>query len=98
MEVLGFKHVRLSNRYRTAIIEGHYKSSGYWAKEMTGRIKVEGEALKNLFYYTTCLKCAEAYGKNYVVLLGRCDLSAAPPSGCRWPPANTIEPMTPDVD
>jgi len=22
-----------------------------------------------LFYYTTCPKCAEAYGKNYVVLL-----------------------------
>lgn len=38
MEVPGPEHVRLSNRYRTAVFEGHYKNSGYWAKEMTGRI------------------------------------------------------------
>jgi hypothetical protein len=29
--------------------------------------------------------------------LRRFTLNAAPPSGCRWPPANTVEPMTPDA-
>ena len=69
-EVPGAEHVRLTGRYRTAVFEGHYKNSGCWAQEMTDRMKAEGEALKKiLFYYTTCPKCAEAYGKNYVVLL-----------------------------
>jgi len=39
---------------------------------MTDRMQAEGETLKKiLFYYTTCPKCAEAYGKNYVVLLAQ---------------------------
>ena len=68
----GAEHVRLTGRYRTAVFEGHYKNSGCWAQEMTDRMKAEGEALKKiLFYYTTCPKCAEAYGKNYVVLLAQ---------------------------
>ena len=71
-EVPGAEHVRLTGRYRTAVFEGHYKNSGCWAQEMTDRMQAEGEALKKiLFYYTTCPKCAEAYGKNYVVLLAQ---------------------------
>jgi len=37
---------------------------------MAAHVKSKNKTLKQqLFYYTTCPKCAEVYGKNYVVLL-----------------------------
>jgi hypothetical protein len=33
-------------------------------------VRSKGKTIKRqLFYYTTCPKCAKHYGKNYVVLL-----------------------------
>ncbi len=46
--------------------------AGKWAKEMTSYVSEKGHTIKQLyFYYTTCPKCAKAYGKNYVVLLAQ---------------------------
>ncbi len=69
-ELPGATTVSLSGRFRSRVFEGHYRHAGTWAKEMTAQIAEQNETLKRLlFYYTTCPKCAEAYGKNYVVLL-----------------------------
>ena len=39
---------------------------------MTAEVAEQNETLKKMFfYYTTCPKCAKAYGKNYVVLLAQ---------------------------
>ena len=37
---------------------------------MREHVQARGKELRRLlFFYTTCPKCAKAYGKNYVVLL-----------------------------
>ncbi|MBC8326985.1 MAG: hypothetical protein H8E27_15300 [Verrucomicrobia subdivision 3 bacterium] len=66
----GADNVKLSGRFMSRVFEGHYRHAGQWAKEMAGHVAEKNETLKRqLFYYTTCPKCAETYGKNYVVLL-----------------------------
>jgi len=69
-ELPGADNVKLSGRFLSRVFEGHYRHVGKWAKEMVAHVAEKNETLKRqLFYYTTCPKCAEAYGKNYVVLL-----------------------------
>ena len=52
------------------MFEGPYSASGRWAKEMRAALAAEGHDAKKLyFWYTTCPRCAKAYGKNYTVLL-----------------------------
>jgi hypothetical protein len=61
---------RISGTFLTKVFEGPYKNAGKWAKEMKSYIKAKGREIKKMyFFYTTCPKCAEFYGKNYVVLL-----------------------------
>jgi hypothetical protein len=59
---------RLSGDYVTRVFEGPYSKGKDWHEEMkalsTSRGKSDG---KIWFFYTTCPKCAKAYGKNYVV-------------------------------
>jgi hypothetical protein len=51
---------------------GPYQNAGKWAQEMQAYVKGQGKELKKLyFFYTTCPKCAKAYGKNYVVLFAQ---------------------------
>jgi len=39
---------------------------------MVNQMKSEGRMVKKVyFFYTTCPKCAKAYGKNYVVVLAQ---------------------------
>jgi hypothetical protein len=69
-ELPGADNVKMSGRFLSRVFEGHYRHAGKWAKEMAAYVSEKNETLKRqLFYYTTCPKCAEAYGKNYVVLL-----------------------------
>ena len=54
----GADNVQLRERFLSRVSEGHPRHGE------------KNETLKRqLFYYTTCSKCAKAYGKNYVVLL-----------------------------
>lgn len=65
----GVIDVKVSGKFLTRVFEGPYKNIKKWEKEMKEYVKAEKETLKHMyFYYTTCPKCAEAYGKNYVVL------------------------------
>lgn len=64
--------VRISGTFLTKVFEGHYKNAGKWAKEMVEYVKSKAKDMKKMyFFYTTCPKCAEYYGKNYTVILAQ---------------------------
>jgi len=71
-EVPGAQMAKLSGTFLTKVFEGPYQNAGLWAKEMVEYVKGKGKELKKLYFsYTTCPKCAKAYGKNYVVLFAQ---------------------------
>ncbi len=70
--VEGAKMATLSGTFLTKVFEGPYQNAGKWAQEMASYVKNKGKDLKKLYFsYTTCPKCAKAYGKNYVVLFAK---------------------------
>jgi hypothetical protein len=71
-EVSGARMAKISDTFLTKVFEGPYQDAGKWAKEMEKFVKGKSKEMKKLyFYYTTCPKCAKAYGKNYVVLFAQ---------------------------
>ena len=71
-EVPGAKMARISGTFLTKVFEGPYKNAGKWAQEMKAYIKSKGRHMEKMyFFYTTCPKCAEVYGKNYTVILAK---------------------------
>lgn len=71
-DVPGAKTATLSGTFLTKVFEGPYKNVGIWMREMKDEIEKKGKAIKKLYCsYTTCPKCAKAYGKNYVVLFAQ---------------------------
>ena len=71
-EVPGAQMATLSGTFLTKVFEGPYQNAGKWAKEMAEYVKNKDKELKKLYFsYTTCPKCAKAYGKNYVVLFAQ---------------------------
>ncbi len=67
-EVEGLDNVRLSGDFLTKVFEGPFRDAGKWAKETEEFAGAKGRQMNRLFFYfTTCPKCAEQYGKNYVV-------------------------------
>jgi hypothetical protein len=66
------KMISMSGTFHTKVFEGPYKNIGIWAQEMDDYVKSKDKTINKLFYfYTTCPKCAKAYGKNYVVLFAQ---------------------------
>ncbi|KIM10929.1 MAG: hypothetical protein KU37_07375 [Sulfuricurvum sp. PC08-66] len=64
----GEENVRISGDYLTKVFEGDYTQMGKWYKAMDEYAKTQGKkVMKQHFFYTTCPKCAKAYGQNYVV-------------------------------
>ncbi len=73
-DVPGAKMAQISGKFLTKVFEGPYKNAGIWAKEMQEYVKGQGQTMKKLYFsYTTCPKCAKAYGKNYVILFAQID-------------------------
>lgn len=71
-EVPGSEMERISGTFLSKVFEGPYKNAGQWANEMKKYVLSKGKELNKMyFFYTTCPKCAEFYGKNYVVLLAK---------------------------
>ncbi|MDP2932850.1 MAG: hypothetical protein Q8N81_01845 [bacterium] len=71
-DVPGAQMATLSGTFLTKVFEGPYQNAGKWTKEMKGYVTGKGKEIKKLYFsYTTCPKCAKAYGKNYVVLFAR---------------------------
>jgi len=71
-KVPGAQMATLSGTFLTRVFEGPYQNAGKWAEEIKEYVKSKGKALKKLYFsYTTCPRCAKAYGKNYVVLFAQ---------------------------
>jgi hypothetical protein len=66
------KMATLSGTFLTKVFEGPYSDVKKWIPEMMSYVASKGKTLKKLYFsYTTCPKCAKAYGKNYVVLFAQ---------------------------
>ncbi len=79
-EIPGAQMERISGVFFTKAFEGPYSKARQWAKEVTTLMEQRGRPPKNLyFWYTTCPRCAKAYGENYVVLVAEHATDAPPP-------------------
>ena len=64
--------VKISGTFLTKVFEGHYKNVRNWIGEMKTYVESKKRDMEKMyFFYTTCPKCAEHYGKNYVVILAK---------------------------
>jgi hypothetical protein len=64
----GEEMTTLSGDYITKVFEGPYSKVKGWHEEMRALAKTRNAESKPIyFFYTTCPKCAKAYGRNYVV-------------------------------
>ena len=71
-DVPGARMTSLSGTFLTKAFEGPYRDMRRWIEDMKRHVDSQGRELKKLlFYYTTCPKCAKAYGKNYIVLVAQ---------------------------
>ena len=71
-DVPGAEMARISGTFLSKVFEGPYKNAGKWAKETKAYVKSKAKNIKKMyFFYTTCPKCAEFYGKNYTVILAK---------------------------
>jgi hypothetical protein len=66
--VEGEEMTTLSGDYLTHCFEGPYSQVGHWCRELQDLARDRGHSPGKLyFFYTTCPKCAKAYGRNPVV-------------------------------
>lgn len=71
-EVPGAETIRLTGTFLTKVFEGPFSQARRWCDEMAAYVEKKGKRLETLyFFYTTCPRCAKAYGKNWVVALAR---------------------------
>lgn len=71
-EVPGQTMVKLSGTYLTRVFEGPYRDMPYWMEAMREHVVTSGATLDKVYgWYTTCPRCAKAFGENYVVLLAK---------------------------
>jgi hypothetical protein len=67
-DVPGEEMTKLSGDFVTKVFEGPYSRTGDWHDQMQALAETKGKTAKDIyFFYTTCPKCAKAYGQNYVV-------------------------------
>jgi len=71
-EVPAARMVKVSGNFLTKVFEGPYQNAGKWVKDMKDYLQSKGKKLEKMyFFYTTCPKCAQFYGKNYTVILAK---------------------------
>lgn len=71
-EIFGAQNVTLSGRFLSKVYEGDFKNTGKWCKDFENYAKGKGMEIKKWYmWYTTCPKCAQKYGKNYTVIIGK---------------------------
>jgi len=70
-DVPGAEMTRISGTFLTKVFEA-VQDVRSWVEEMKAHVKAKARQMKKMyFFYTTCPKCAEFYGKNYVVILAQ---------------------------
>lgn len=71
-DVAGEEMTTLSGDFITRVFEGPYRRAGQFEHDMRIAAKAMGKtAAEVYFFYTTCPKCAKAYGENYIVGVAR---------------------------
>jgi hypothetical protein len=71
-DVPNAKMATLSGTFLTKVFEGPYSDVGKWIPQMKAFVASRNKLMKKLYFsYTTCPKCAKAYGKNDVVLFAQ---------------------------
>ena len=71
-DIPGARTTTLSGTLLTKVFEGPYRNIRLWVEELKTYVKGQGKDLRKLyFFYTTCPKCAQKYGRNYVVILAQ---------------------------
>ena len=67
-DVEGEEMVLFSGTYITRVFEGPYRKAKDWVHDIEVAAKAEGHEAKAVyFFYTTCPRCAKAYGENYII-------------------------------
>jgi hypothetical protein len=62
----------LSGTFSTQVYEGPYRQAGKWVADMRQHMADQGQPVEKIYFgYTTCPRCAKAYGKNYVILFAQ---------------------------
>lgn len=63
---------KLSGNFMTRVFQGGYRRAKDFDHDMRVTATVAGKAVEDVFFfYTTCPKCAKAYGENYIVGVAR---------------------------
>nr|WP_311199429.1 hydrolase [Leisingera aquaemixtae] len=58
----------ITGDFITRVFEGPYRRARDWMHDMEVAAEADGKTAGRIFmFYTTCPKCARAYGKNYVI-------------------------------
>jgi hypothetical protein len=71
-DVPGERTVWLTGDYRTKVFEGSYRELPKWGEAFEDELEGQGlDVEETYFFYTTCPRCAKAYGKNYVVAVAK---------------------------
>lgn len=69
-EVPGAENLTISGKFFCKVYEGSFKETGKWGEDFKREATAQGYEIKKWYmWYTTCPKCAKAYGKNYVVFI-----------------------------
>ena len=68
--ILGAENVLLSGTFYSRVYEGNFKQTEEWCKDFEKHAAMKEFPIEKWYmWYTTCPKCAKAYGKNYVVII-----------------------------
>ncbi len=69
-EIPDAENMMLSGKFLTKVYEGPFQDTGKWCKDFEQFASSKGVQISKWYmWYTTCPKCAEKYGKNYVVIV-----------------------------
>ena len=66
------ENTTISGKFVSKVYEGEFKETGNWMKDFENYTRSKMLDMEKMYlWYTTCPKCAQKYGKNYVVILGK---------------------------
>lgn len=70
--VPGAHMTTLSGTFSTRVYEGPFQHAGRWIADMQKHMLEQGQPIEKFYLgYTTCPRCAKAYGKNYVIVFAQ---------------------------
>ena len=71
-DIPGAENTAMSGKFASKVYEGDFKDTGKWCQDFENFAKEKGLKIEKMYmWYTTCPKCAKAYGKNYTVIIAK---------------------------